>query len=177
MGSFQVSPRILIRVAALTFASLLSSSRSTGAQTPPQQARPIPPRLPLVIQNMRCEYGGAVPGISVFLDVSSPASVTNLRAASLLIGNGTIGWAMGNEGPLSTRAWRDVPGTASATPIAFTGTIAPGDRVHMQAFARLAMTLFASGATYRDRVLEFRLVLEATEGVLEISGPRCTPAG
>lgn len=90
-----------------------------------------------------------------------------------------MGWAIGNDGTLSTRAWNGVPGTATATPRAFNGSIATGAPVQLQIFARLALTAFGSGTTYPNRELGFRLVLEAAEGVIEIDGPRCaiTPAG
>jgi hypothetical protein len=170
--------RILACACLVCFATFVGGEPDAVAQAHGSADRPIPPRLRLAIRNLRCEMGGARPAISVFFDATSPVRLTSLSAGSLMIAPRHGGWSRANTGALEIRAWSDRPGTPSASPLTFDGSMAAGTAMHLQVFATLSMMSFGSGETYPTGEREFRLVLQATEGVLQIDGRRCvvTPA-
>jgi hypothetical protein len=139
----------------------------------------VPPRLPLRISALRCEYGGAVPGLSIYFDVASPAAITNLRVSSVMIlVHG--GWSFGIAGPRDIREWVGAPpGAPTALPRPLSSIAAGAPPIHVQIFGRLDLRAFGSGVTYPDRRAPFRAVLSADQGVLQIDGPPCvvTDAG
>ena len=145
-----------------------------GFEDEARAEREAPPVFRARVQNVACMYGGSVPALFVTFDIDARTPLTNVRASSVLLGDGARGWSAGVTGDLTLRERPATPrGQPEAMPVAFSGALAVGSRKRLEAFGRLNLAAF-SGAGYPNESLEFRLVLRADQGQFVVTGPRCT---
>jgi hypothetical protein len=162
---------------ALVFVAACKRPAEIAPAPEPHHSAPAPPRdEPFTIGRAYCTYGGTRPAFFVWFDLDARVRLRKLRARSLVIASGDAG-SFGDaverrvgHGILSlrTRVRSDAGiGDVGVVP----QDIAPGERLQLELFGPLNLTLFGAGASYPTEERAFRAELEADGvGVFKFEG-------
>ncbi len=153
---------------ALAVLACRRPTKEIGPAPEPHRSVEPKPEPAFVVSRVQCVYGGTAPAFFVWFDVEARVPLHKLRGLGLSIAGGDAAFADAVERrvgygvlALRTRVRTDAGvGDVGVVPPA----IAAGDRLQLELFGPLNLSLFGPGATYPTEERPFRAELEA-EGI------------
>lgn len=167
-----MTTRAALLVALLALFACKRPGKEIGPAPEPRHAPAPAPEPQLVVSRVHCTIGGAAPAFFVWFEVDARVPLRKLRGRSLLLGGGDASFGDAVERRLGhgvlhtrTRARSDAGiGAVGVVP----EEILAGERVELELFGPLNLSLFGPGAAYPTEDRPFRAELEA-EGLAPVT--------
>jgi hypothetical protein len=159
-----------MRRADLLFVALIACTRSTERITPAPEPSiapaPSPPPPPaLVLDKVRCQYGGTAPAFFVWVEATATREIRDVQAKTFEVATKGA-FVNGASSTIDVRKRDGANGEGNVKSIA---VIDPG-ATHLEVFGPLAMTPFGAGASYPTEDRKFRVELETSAGRFVLEG-------